>query len=188
MDGRSTFDHSHDRQPADQCGTGADLAAGHDSINGAAPFRGGRGGPAADALDGASPLGFHAAGVFRFPPISPLKAANRFGWQMNSMETVRLEPFVVAVVFVGARVAGLMVFCPFLGSNAIPVRLKAALAVVITAVLYPLHSPIQLDLHSWQWAGVVLSEVVIGLVLGLAANFMMEAPMMAGQILGVQMG
>ena len=36
--------------------------------------------------------------------------------------------------------------------------------------------------------GVALSEVVIGLVLGLAANFMMEAPMMAGQILGVQMG
>ncbi len=35
---------------------------------------------------------------------------------------------------------------------------------------------------------MALSEVVIGLVLGLAANFMMEAPMMAGQILGVQMG
>ncbi len=47
---------------------------------------------------------------------------------------------------------------------------------------------LQLNLHSWQWAGVALSEVVIGLVLGLAANFMMEAPMMAGQILGVQMG
>jgi flagellar biosynthetic protein FliR len=107
---------------------------------------------------------------------------------MNLMETLRLEPFLAAVVFVGARVAGLMVFCPFLGSNAIPVRLKAALAVVITAVLYPLHGPVQLDLRSWQWAGVVLSEVVIGLVLGLAANFMMEAPMMAGQILGVQMG
>ena len=104
------------------------------------------------------------------------------------METLHLEPFLAAAVFVGARVAGLMVFCPFLGSNAIPVRLKAALAVLITAVLYPLHGPAQLDLSSWQWAGVVLSEVVIGLVLGLAANFMMEAPLMAGQILGVQMG
>jgi len=107
---------------------------------------------------------------------------------MNSMETLHLESFLVAVVFVGARVAGLMVFCPFLGSNAIPVRLKAALAVLITAVLYPLHGPVQLDLRSWEWAGVVLNEVVIGLVLGLAANFMMEAPLIAGQILGVQMG
>jgi flagellar biosynthetic protein FliR len=81
-----------------------------------------------------------------------------------------------------------MVFCPFLGSNAIPMPLKASLTVLITALLYPLHGPMQLDLQSWQWVGVVLSEVVIGLVLGLTANFMMEAPLMAGQILGVQMG
>jgi len=99
-----------------------------------------------------------------------------------------LESLLTAAVFVGARVSGLMVFCPFLGSNAIPMRLKAVLTLVITAVIYPLHGPVQLDLHSWQWAGAVLSEVVIGLVLGLAANFMMEAPMMAGQVLGVQMG
>jgi len=88
----------------------------------------------------------------------------------------------------GARISGLMVFCPFLGSNVIPVRLKAVLTVLITILLYPQRSPAQLDFRSWQWAGIVLSEVLIGLVLGLAANFMTEAPMMAGQILGVQMG
>ena len=104
------------------------------------------------------------------------------------MDGVRLESLLAAAVFVGARVSGLMVFCPFLGSNAIPVRLKAVLTLVITAVIYPLHGPLPLDLHSWQWAGAALGEVVIGLVLGLSANFMMEAPMMAGQILGVQMG
>jgi len=104
------------------------------------------------------------------------------------MPEIHLESLIAALVFVGARVSGLMVFCPFLGSDAIPVRLKAVLALLITAVLYPLHGPVQLDLRSWQWTGIVLSEVVIGLVLGIAANFMMEAPLMAGQILGVQMG
>ncbi len=104
------------------------------------------------------------------------------------MDSLPLDQLVAAAVFIGARVSGLMVFCPFLGSNAIPARLKAALALLITAVLYPLHGPMQLDLHSWQWAGIVLSEVVIGLMLGLTANFLMEAPMLAGQILGVQMG
>ncbi len=104
------------------------------------------------------------------------------------METIHLDHLIAAAVFVGARVSGLMVFCPFLGSSAIPAPLKAALTLLITALLYPLRGPMQLDLHSWQWAGIVLSEVVIGLVLGLTANFMMEAPMMAGQILGVQMG
>jgi flagellar biosynthesis protein FliR len=104
------------------------------------------------------------------------------------METFHLESLLGAAVFVGARVSGLMVFSPFLGSSAIPVPLKAALTILITALLYPLRGPLQLDLHSWQWVGVVLGEVLIGLVLGLAASFMMEAPLMAGQILGVQMG
>jgi flagellar biosynthesis protein FliR len=101
---------------------------------------------------------------------------------------LRLDQLLAAAVFVGARVAGLMVFCPFLSSNAIPGSLKAALTLLITALLYPLRGPLQLDLSSWQWVGIGLSEVVIGLLLGLAANFMMEAPLLAGQILGVQMG
>ena len=104
------------------------------------------------------------------------------------MDSIHLESLLAAAVFVGARVAGLLVFCPVLASDAIPVRLKAAMVLLITALLYPLHGPMRLDLSSWQWAGVALSEVVIGLMLGLAANFMVEAPMMAGQILGVQMG
>jgi len=104
------------------------------------------------------------------------------------MDGLHLEQLLAAAVFVGARVSGLMVFCPFLGSNAIPAPLKAALTLLVTALVYPLHATLQLDLSSWQWVGVGLSEVMIGLVLGLAANFMMEAPMMAGQILGVQMG
>jgi len=104
------------------------------------------------------------------------------------MNQLHLEQMLAAAVFIGARVAGVMIYCPFLASNAIPAKLKALLALLITALLYPLRGPLQLDLSSWQWAGIALEEVVIGLVLGLAANFMMEAPLMAGQILGIQMG
>jgi flagellar biosynthesis protein FliR len=104
------------------------------------------------------------------------------------MEVLHLDQLVAAAVFIGARVSGLMVFCPFLGSDAIPAPLKAALTLLITALLYPVRGPLQLDLGSWQWMGVMLGEVVIGLVLGLAANFMLEAPLLAGQVLGMQMG
>jgi len=104
------------------------------------------------------------------------------------MDVFPLQQLLTAAVFVGARVSGLMIFCPFLGSSAIPAPVKAALTLLITGLLYPLRAPLQLDLTTWQWAGVALSEVVIGLVLGLAANFMLEAALMAGQILGVQMG
>jgi flagellar biosynthetic protein FliR len=104
------------------------------------------------------------------------------------MDGLHLDQLLAAAVFIGARVSGLMVFCPFFGNSAIPAPLKAALTVLVTVLLYPLRGPLQLALGPWQWLGVALGEVVIGLVLGLAANFMMEAPLMAGQILGVQMG
>ncbi|HEV2398279.1 MAG TPA: flagellar biosynthetic protein FliR [Candidatus Sulfotelmatobacter sp.] len=104
------------------------------------------------------------------------------------MDSFRLETLILAAVFVGVRVAGLMVFCPFLGSDAIPTRLKAVLALLLTALLFSVRGPAHMELQGWQWVGVSLSECVIGLVLGLTANFMMEAPMMAGQVLGVQMG
>jgi len=104
------------------------------------------------------------------------------------MNELHLDQLLSAAVFTGARVSGLMVYCPFLSSDAISTEVKAALTLLITALLYPLRGPLQLDFHAWQWAGIALSEGVIGLLLGLTANFMLEAPMLAGQILGVQMG
>jgi len=99
-----------------------------------------------------------------------------------------LEQLLAAAVFIGARISGLMVFCPFLASDAIPTQVKAALTVMITALVYALHGPLQLSVSAWQWVGVGFSEVVIGLMLGLTANFLLEGALMAGQVLGMQMG
>jgi flagellar biosynthesis protein FliR len=110
-------------------------------------------------------------------------------WMTNDFsQGFPLEQLLAAAVFTGARISGLMVSCPFLGNAAIPAPIKAALTLVLTVLIHPLQGPLTLGLHAWQWAGVGLSEVVIGLLLGLAANFMMEAPLLAGQILGLQMG
>jgi len=102
--------------------------------------------------------------------------------------TFDFEPVVAAAVFTGARVSGLMVFCPFLGSDAVPIPVKAALTVAITALLHPLRGPVALAAGPWQWAQIALGEAMIGLLLGLAANFLFEAALLAGQILGVQIG
>ena len=61
--------------------------------------------------------------------------------------------------------------CPALVSDAIPVRLKATLVLLITALLYPLRGPMHLGLTSWQWAGVASSEVVIGAGTGAGSEF-----------------
>lgn len=104
------------------------------------------------------------------------------------IDGLHFDQLLAAAVFTGARVSGLMVFCPFLGSDAVPLPGKAGLTVLLTILLHPLHGPARLALGSWQWAQVALGEVVVGLVLGLVANFFFESALLAGQILGVQIG
>ncbi len=104
------------------------------------------------------------------------------------IEQFHLEALLAGAVFTGARVSGLMAFCPFLGSDAVPMPVKAGLTLLLTVLLHPLHGPVSLALGSWQWAEVGLSEAAIGLVLGLVANLLFESALLAGQILGVQIG
>jgi flagellar biosynthetic protein FliR len=54
--------------------------------------------------------------------------------------------------------------------------------------LHPLRGPVALAAGTWQWAQIALGEGMIGLLLGLTANFLFEAALLAGQILGVQIG
>jgi flagellar biosynthetic protein FliR len=98
------------------------------------------------------------------------------------------EELLAAAVCTGARISALLVFCPVLGGDGVPVPVKAGLTVLLTVMLHPLHGPAVLNLTSWQWAQVAFGEMAIGLMLGLAANFLFEAVLMAGQVLGVQIG
>ena len=102
--------------------------------------------------------------------------------------TLHLDQLLEGAVFTGARVSGLMVFCPFLGSDAVPILVKAGLTLLLTVMLHPLHGPAALALGSWQWAQTMVSELLVGLLLGIVANFLFEAALLAGQILGVQIG
>jgi len=104
------------------------------------------------------------------------------------MDALQLDQLLAGAAFTGARVSGLMAFCPFLGSDAVPIPVKAALTLLLTILVNPLHAYSGIVLGSWQWAGGVAGELVIGLLMGLVANFFFEAALIAGQILGVQIG
>lgn len=104
------------------------------------------------------------------------------------METLHLEAIVAAVMFAGVRIGGLMLFAPFLSSGSMPVPVKAGLTVALTALLYPVYGAVRLETSALGWIQVCTGEVVVGLLLGLTLQFIMEAAQMAGQILGVQAG
>ena len=101
---------------------------------------------------------------------------------------LQLEELVLAVTVVGARVSGLLVFAPFLGSNVIAPRVKVGMVVLLTAVLYPVCAPRVAAPTVSGAAAVVVSESLIGLLLGLVIQFVFEATQFAGQVMGMQVG
>ena len=85
------------------------------------------------------------------------------------------------VFAIGLRVAGLMTFVPFLGSTAVPARMKAVLTIVLVALLYPVCS-----IPTFRRLPVAISELVLGLAIGLCLQFVLEAAQIAGQLAGFQ--
>ena len=99
-----------------------------------------------------------------------------------------LEEFVAAIAFVGARVSGLLVFTPFLGSSAIAPRIKVGLVALVTALLYPVCAPQNMSLTWVDVSRVMLSEALVGILIGLSVQFVFEAAEFAGQLMGMQVG
>jgi len=101
---------------------------------------------------------------------------------------ISLIHIIGSVLVIGLRVSGLMLFAPFFGSAVVPPRIKAALVIAITAVLYPVYSPHLQAVTLSHWPVLVASEMVVGIAMGVATNIVFEAAQMAGQVLSVQMG
>lgn len=101
---------------------------------------------------------------------------------------ISLTKIISAVMIIGLRVSGLMLFAPFFSSVSIPPRIKIVLVLAITAVLYPVFAPQLTAVAVSHWPTVVASETLVGIAIGLATNTVFEAAQIAGQMLSVQMG
>jgi len=101
---------------------------------------------------------------------------------------ISLTKILSAVLVIGLRVSGLMLFAPFFASGSIPPRIKIVLVLAITAVLYPVFGPQLVSVSVSHWPTVVASETLLGIAMGLATNAVFEAVQIGGQMLSVQMG
>jgi flagellar biosynthetic protein FliR len=101
---------------------------------------------------------------------------------------IPLAKFLGALLVIGSRISGLMIFVPFFSHSAVPIRIKIVLMVAITAVLYPalagrLPTP---PVERWPW--VLGSELLVGVGMGIATNLLFEGVQVAGHVMSVQMG
>jgi flagellar biosynthesis protein FliR len=101
-----------------------------------------------------------------------------------------LPALAAAFMLAFARIGAMVMLMPGLGETNIPVRLKLAIALLLTLIMLPLHrQAYQIDTQSLTSLLVLmLQEIVVGIVLGATARVTLGALQVAGAVIAQQMG
>ena len=93
-------------------------------------------------------------------------------------------------MLVFARIGAMVMLLPGLGEANIPVRIKLAIALLLTLVILPLHrAAYNIDMQSITALLVLMMhEIVIGVVLGATARVTLSALQVAGSVIAQQLG
>ena len=99
-----------------------------------------------------------------------------------------LLPEFQAFLVLIARIGGLLAALPVLSGRTVPMKVKVALVLVLGAALAPvIHLP-PISFDPAILAAGMLSELAIGLTIGLAVRLFFGALELAGEMIGMQMG
>ncbi|HWM82908.1 MAG TPA: flagellar biosynthetic protein FliR [Pseudolabrys sp.] len=95
-----------------------------------------------------------------------------------------------AFILIFARIGTMVMLLPAIGESSVPARMRLTLALVLTAILLPLHrADYAVDLSAWGALLVMLGkELLIGFVLGLTARLAISALQVAGTVVAQQLG
>ncbi len=108
--------------------------------------------------------------------------------------TVNLSflPSLAAVfVLMFARLGAMVMLMPGFGEQGIPMRIRLVIAVMLTLVMLPLHQNAYAPDLTQGFApvvGLLIKEVIIGVVLGLAGRLTISALQVAGVVIAQELG
>ena len=87
------------------------------------------------------------------------------------------------------RIAGLLMTAPVIGTRTVPVRIRIVIAILITAVLFPVLPKFpNVDPVSAEGVLITVQQVMIGISMGLSMRIVFVALEVAGQAIGQLMG
>jgi len=101
-----------------------------------------------------------------------------------------LPAYAATFMLVFARVGTMVMLLPGLGESSVSARVRLTMALVLAAVLLPLHrTEYQIDLRTFGPVVAMLGqELFVGAVLGLTARLMISALQVAGSVIAQQLG
>lgn len=108
---------------------------------------------------------------------------------MLTLELSSLIGLIAANLWALARISGVLITAPPFNNGAVPVRVRAGLALLLTVLLGPqVHAPAQLQPISAAALLVLAQQIVIGAAMGFVLRIVIEAFSYAGQLAGYAMG
>jgi len=101
-----------------------------------------------------------------------------------------LPAYAAAFILTFGRIGAMVMLLPGIGESNLPARVRLSIALVLSAVLLPLHrSAYTVDLTALTPMIVeMIGEVTIGLVLGITARLAVSALQVAGSVVAQQLG
>jgi flagellar biosynthetic protein FliR len=134
--------------------------------------------PAAKAFSGKVDTGF------------PQENATKSTGRRMHLDISLLPALGAAFVLVFARVGTMLMLLPGLGEATLSARMRLSVALVLAAVLLPLHrNAYQVDLHAFApTLTLFFEELMIGAVLGITARLTISSLEVAGSIIAQQLG
>lgn len=97
----------------------------------------------------------------------------------------------IAVFFlIFIRVSGIFMLTPIYGSRNIPAHVKIALGLTISIILFPMiyNDEIKITEQLLPYTFLIISEFLVGLIIGFVSSLVFTAIQMCGQILDTQIG
>jgi flagellar biosynthesis protein FliR len=107
------------------------------------------------------------------------------------MELLSFNPDQIKVFFlILIRVSTVLFMLPIFGGNMLPAPVKAGFAMLLSIVFFPVIAvdPGLFPTHPVQFLILTVSELIIGLSLGMTVRLFFAGVQLAGQIIGFQMG
>ena len=105
------------------------------------------------------------------------------------LSLLQIEHWVNGFLWPLFRVMSFFMAMPIIGTQMLPVRLRLGLALAVTVLLVPVLPPMpEFDALSLQNWIVVAQQVLIGSLLGFAANILLQSFVVGGQLMAMQMG
>jgi flagellar biosynthesis protein FliR len=99
----------------------------------------------------------------------------------------QIEAFILVLL----RVSAIVVTIPVISDSSVPVRIKAALSILITLIIFPIvlpKIPKPANYHTLILMYRMAGEVMIGVIIGFVARLIFAGVQLAGDMIGFQMG